>query len=276
MSSRPYFEIANPELPRLLKDLPRELNVLDVACGSGVHGAELKRLYGHRVAGVDLSAASIEKAKTRLAEAYVADITHPERYPKFARAKFDIIVFSDILEHVTNPMEVLDRHLALLAPGGHVLISLPNIAIWSVRFALLFGRFEYQDTGTLDRTHMRFFTRRSLRQFLSDAGLNVEAQCITPGILRPFVPFIKRFYGHGSEAAGESDSSSIMESAPYRFYMRWLYPVELAICRFWPGMFAFQLVTLAQPKAKPASQEPAVAALAAALESRTEQQDVYC
>jgi len=276
MSSRPYFEIANPELPRLLKDLPRELNVLDVACGSGVHGAELKRLYGHRVAGVDLSAASIEKAKTRLAEAHVADITHPELYPKFARSKFDIIVFSDILEHVTNPMQVLDRHLPLLTPGGHILISLPNIAIWNVRLALLFGRFEYQDTGTLDRTHMRFFTRRSLRQFLSDAGVNVKAQCITPGILRPFVPLIKRLYGRGSETAGESDSSSIMDSAPYRFYMRWLYPVELAICRLWPGMFAFQLVTLAQPVAGRVSEqpEPAIDALAAALESR--KQDVYC
>lgn len=276
MSSRPYFEIANPELPRLLKDLPRELNVLDVACGSGVHGAELKRLYGHRVAGVDLSAASVEKAKTRLAEAYVADITHPERYPKFGRTKFDIIVLSDILEHVPDPMDVLHRHLPLLAPGGHILISLPNIAIWNVRFALLFGRFEYQDTGTLDRTHMRFFTRRSLRQFFAEAGMEVRGSRITPGILRPFVPLIKRLYGHGSQPAGESDSSSIMDSAPYRFYMRWLYPVELAICRLWPGMFAFQLVTLVQPKAKPASADPAVAALAAALETRTEQQDVYC
>ncbi len=186
-------------------------------------------------------------------------------------------MFSDILEHVTNPKDVLDRHLPLLAPGGHILISLPNVAIWNVRLALLFGRFEYGDTGTLDRTHMRFFTRRSLRQLLSDAGLNVKAQCITPGILRPLVPLIKRFYGRGgSEAAAQSDSSSIMDSAPYRFYMRWLYPVELAFCRLWPGMFAFQLVTLVQPKSKPISPEPALGALAAALEARTEQQDVYC
>ncbi len=250
MSSRPYLEVANPELPRLLKDLPRELNVLDVACGSGVHGAELKRQYGHRVAGVDLSAASIEKAKTCLAEAYVADMTRPERYPKFGRAKFDIIVFSDILEHVPDPMQVLHRHLPLLAPGGHILISLPNIAIWNVRFALLFGRF--------DRAEMRFFTRSSARQFCVDAGLVVRGNCVTPGILWPFV------------------SSSSVDSAPQRFYMRRLYPVELALCRLWPGMFASQFVTLVQPYAKPASQDPGVAALAAAVEPRTEQQDVYC
>ncbi len=54
---------------------------------------------------MDLSAASIEKAKTRLAEAYVADVTHPERYPKFGRSMFDIIVFSDILEHLGDPLD---------------------------------------------------------------------------------------------------------------------------------------------------------------------------
>ena len=82
-----------------------------------------------------------------------------------------------------------------------MLISLPNVAIWNVRFALLLGQFEYGDTGTLDRTHMRFFTRRSFRRFLSEAGLAVGRNRITPGILRPFVPLIKRVYGKGSETA---------------------------------------------------------------------------
>jgi SAM-dependent methyltransferase len=244
------------------------LDVLDVACGSGVHGAELLRLYGHRVVGVDLSEASIQKAKTRLAEAYVADITHPERYPRFGRSVFDILVLSDILEHGSDPLDVVARHLPLLAPGGYLLISLPNVAIWNVRLELLFGRFEYQDTGTLDRTHMRFFTRRSVRRFFAEAGLEVRGSRITPGIARPFVPLIKRFYGQGSAKARPTDPSLIMDSAPYRFYLRWLYPLEHAICRLWPGLLAFQLVALAQP----VSPEPSsmVHVLNGALESRTE------
>jgi SAM-dependent methyltransferase len=275
MESRPYFEIANPELPRLLEHLPRGLDVLDVACGSGVHGSELKRLYGHRVVGVDLSAASIGKAKTRLAEAYVADITRPELYPLFSPARFDIIVLSDILEHVGNPLDVVARHLPLLAPGGYLLVSLPNIAIWNVRFELLFGRFEYRDTGTLDRTHMRFFTRRSLGRFLSEAGLAVKGSQVTPGILRPFVPLIKRIYARRNSAASHGgDSSVILESAPYRFYLRWIYPLEHAICRLFPGLFAFQMVTLAQPvqtNPKPPSPEPALTVFARkAAENRTQ------
>jgi SAM-dependent methyltransferase len=247
VKSRPYFEIANPEIPGIMQGLPHGLRVLDVGCGSGVHGAELFRLYRHRVVGLDLSEASIQKAKTRLAEAYVADVTQPERYPFAGRQRFDVVLFSDILEHLTDPLDVLTRHYRLLAPGGQVLISLPNVAIWSVRLALLLGRFEYRDTGTLDRTHMRFFTGRSFRRFLAEAGLEVRGSRITPGILRPFVPLIKRVLGQGFERARETDSSSIMNSASYRAYMQWLYPLERAICGVWPGLLAFQFVVLARP-----------------------------
>jgi len=69
-----------------------------------------------------------------------------------------------------------------------VLISLPNVAIWNVRLELLFGRFRYQDTGTLDRTHIRFFTRRSFRELLASCGLEVARSRITPGILRRSCP----------------------------------------------------------------------------------------
>ena len=246
-SPRPYFEIANPEIPNILQGSPRGLRVLDVGCGSGTHGAELFRLFGHRVVGVDLSEPSIEKAKARLAEAYVADVTQPDRYPFYGRQFFDVVLFSDMLEHLTDPLQVLLGHYRLLAPGGQILISLPNVAIWNVRLALLWGRFEYGDTGTLDRTHLRFFTRRSFRRFLADAGLTVARQRITPGILRPLVPLIKRFYGTTGETAEQIDSPSIMDSAPYRSYMRWLYPLERAMCGLWPGLLAFQFVILARP-----------------------------
>ena len=269
-AARPYFEIANPEIPTILDKLPRELCVLDVGCGSGVHGQELKRLHGHRVVGVDLSEESIAKARTRLEEAYVADVTKPEQYPFFGRRSFDIIVFSDILEHLYNPAEVLERHLQLLSKSGLVVISLPNVAIWNVRLALLAGRFEYQDTGTLDRTHIRFFTRRTFERFLGETGLEVVGKRITPGVLRPFVPLIKKLYGGGSRI--ESDSSSIMDSAPYRLYMRWLYPIERALCCVWPGLLAFQFVILGRPAVPVAHQLEALHAGINLSESHLEKQ----
>ncbi|MDP8982369.1 MAG: class I SAM-dependent methyltransferase [Acidobacteriota bacterium] len=245
--NRPYFEIANPEIPNILQGLSRGLSVLDVGCGSGVHGAELKRVHGHRVVGVDLSAESVAKANTRLEEAYVADVTKPELYPFFGVQKFDLILFSDILEHLNDPSDVLVRHFQLLAPGGQVLISLPNVAIWNVRLSILAGRFEYQDTGTLDRTHVRFFTRGTFNRFAQEAGLEVRKRRITPGILRPFVPWIKKVYGQAGAVDGQTDSSSIMDSGPYQFYLKWFYPIERAICGAWPSLLAFQFVILADP-----------------------------
>jgi 2-polyprenyl-3-methyl-5-hydroxy-6-metoxy-1,4-benzoquinol methylase len=246
--SRPqYFEIANVELPIILESLPKGLRVLDVGCGSGVHGAELKRIHNHRVTGVDISPVSIAKARTRLEAAYVADVTKPEAYP--FEAGFDVIVFSDILEHLYDPVAVLSDHVKLLKPGGHVLVSLPNVAIWNVRLELLFGRFRYQDTGTLDRTHIRFFNRRSYFELLEACGLQVEHRRITPGILRPFVPLIKKIYGKGgAQQKMETNSSSIMDSGPYRFYCRFFYPIERAICALRPNLLAFQFVSLCRKK----------------------------
>lgn len=109
--ARPYFEIANPEIPNILRDLPRGLRVLDVGCGSGVHGAELKRLLRHEVVGVDLSESSILKARRRLKEAYVADVTRPDLYPFHETHRFDLIVFSAIIEHLPRSGECVDGTL---------------------------------------------------------------------------------------------------------------------------------------------------------------------
>ena len=245
-SRPPYFEISNLELPVILNGLPRDLRVLDVGCGSGVHGADLKRVLGHRVTGVDLSEESIAKARSRLAAAHVADVTRPEDYP--FDAGFDVLLFSDILEHLYDPTAVLRDHLKLLKPGGHVVVSLPNVAIWNVRLELLFGRFRYQDTGTLDRTHIRFFNQRSFYELLESCGLEVERRRITPGLLRPFVPLIKKLYGRKRPAPKAANSASIMDSGPYKLYCQVCYPVERALCWLRPNLLGFQFVALCRKK----------------------------
>ena len=131
------------------------------------------------------------------------------------------------------------------------MISVPNIAIWSMRLALLLGRFEYQDTGTLDRTHIRYFTRRAFMRFAREAGLEIRRSRITPGILRPFVPWIKWAYGKAGAIDYQTDSPSIMDSAPYQLYMNRFYPLERAVCRAWPGLLAFQFVVLTVPRVLP-------------------------
>lgn len=228
----------------MMDSIPRGSLILDVGCGSGLHGDVLGRKYGHRVVGVDSSETSIRKAGSRLWQAHVGDVTKCSDYA-FRDLRFDAIVFSDILEHLYAPDRILADHLRLLAPGGVVVLSIPNIAIWSARLGLLWGRFQYQDTGTFDRTHIRFFTKKSIGELLKLCGLRSLRVGSTPGLVRPFVPLIKRLYSNADKLDATPDSSAMLDSGPYKIYERFAQPAESAMCRLWPTLLAFQFIVVA-------------------------------
>jgi 2-polyprenyl-3-methyl-5-hydroxy-6-metoxy-1,4-benzoquinol methylase len=101
--------------------------------------------------------------------------------------KFDVIVLADVLEHLLSPLDVLSWVNGLLAPGGRVILSLPNIANWLIRLRLLVGRFDYEETGILDRTHLHFYTYSSARRMVADAGLNVISCRAGASVLGPLI-----------------------------------------------------------------------------------------
>jgi SAM-dependent methyltransferase len=154
-----------------------------------------------------------------------------QQVPDIAPRNFDTIIFADVLEHLAWPAGVLKKYADLLKPDGTVIVSLPNVGLWSVRLGLLFGRFRYQDSGVLDRTHLRFFTRRSAIE-------RPVRRTYNPGLVRPFVPLAKRMLG-GKEGG---DPAAILESKPYKMYLKTAYPVERAVARIWPGLLAFQMI----------------------------------
>src|SRR5207253_11516920 len=90
-------------------------------------------------------------------------------------APLEVVVCADVLEHLASPEWLLERIRGWLRPGGTLLVSLPNVANVSVRLAVLAGRFPYAERGILDRTHLRFYTRRSARELIERSGLRVRA-----------------------------------------------------------------------------------------------------
>ncbi|MBO1750964.1 class I SAM-dependent methyltransferase [Actinotalea sp. BY-33] len=145
-------------------------SVLDVGCSTGYLGAELRR-RGCRVVGVEQDADAAGRAREVLDEVLVADIEGGSLTELLAGQQFDVVVLADVLEHLRDPAATLRAATELLAPGGSVVISVPNVAHGSLRLALLQGRWIYTETGLLDRTHLRFFTRDSFLGLLDDAGL---------------------------------------------------------------------------------------------------------
>ena len=117
-------------------------------------------------------------------------------------AAFDTLVYADVLEHLKDPWAALARHRRLLAPGGRVVVSVPNAQHWRISLGLLAGRWTYRDPDgfghALARDHLRFFTRREIAGAMASAGYAVTsvsslasplALALSPGPLRGLAAF---------------------------------------------------------------------------------------
>jgi SAM-dependent methyltransferase len=235
-----YFEDENLAL---LRHSPRGQRVLDVGCGSGLFGARLRE-RGNEVWGADSAQEVADTARQRLDRFLLADVTSPQAIAELEGERFETIVFADVLEHLHDPVAVVRAYLPFLTSRGTVMISVPNVAVWYIRLGLLAGRFNYSATGTLDRTHLRFFTRRNLLRLLREVGLQPEVLDVNPGIARAFVSLAKRM----SPAAKQGDPRGLVDSKAYRLYRRWLHPVEYRLARALPGLLAFQYIAVAHQR----------------------------
>ncbi|MGH7325319.1 MAG: class I SAM-dependent methyltransferase [Candidatus Rokuibacteriota bacterium] len=158
--------------------------LLDVGAADGLLSRPLTE-RGWRVTAIEADPAAARKGATACDRMIVADLN---RDAPQLEGTFDAILYADILEHLIDPAAVLEMFNRHLAPGGLVVVSVPNVAHVWIRLGLLAGRFEYGDRGILDRTHLRFFTKRSLRTLLGKSGLNVARFTSTPVPLYQVLP----------------------------------------------------------------------------------------
>jgi 2-polyprenyl-3-methyl-5-hydroxy-6-metoxy-1,4-benzoquinol methylase len=231
----------------LVQSLGRPRTVLDVGCGVGLNGAAARRT-GARVTGIEIVPRSIERARRVLDEVIAADITNDASVRAALEGRtFDRILFADVLEHTSEPRAVLERFLPYLADDGHVSVSLPNVAAWTVRLGLLGGRFDYQPSGILDDTHLRFFTRESAVRLCESAGLEVLRVEQNPMLVRAAKDLILE-----AMVDEQAEPTRLASSAPYKAYQALVRPIEDVVANQLPGLFAFQNVVLARrpPRAR--------------------------
>ena len=169
-SPKNYYRHARAEVLRHLPAGP--LRILEIGCGEGGTLARIRELRPD----VWLAGAELMKLDSPLYAKLdqFEQINVEEQLPSITPGSIDILLCLDVLEHLREPQQVLVRLATLLRPNALLIASLPNLQYVKVSLPLLFGHFNYTDEGVLDRTHLRFFTRRSAMHMLDEAGFDVR------------------------------------------------------------------------------------------------------
>ena len=156
----------------ILKLYRGEKNILDIGCGQANLAKVLKNINPEVfICGIDVSEDFGLTAKNNLDQFYLTDLDNgilPE-----LNKEFNLIILGDIIEHLKRPDLLLIKLCKLLSKNGYMIISVPNIAHYGIRRRLLFGKFEYVDSGIMDKTHLRFFTDKTMRDLIDKSGLSV-------------------------------------------------------------------------------------------------------
>ena len=216
---KPFRYSSHDRILKLLERETKSLKILDVGTASGYLGKILKE-RGHYVAGIEYDAGTAEKAKQFYDSFQVGDI---ETFKFPYQREFDYILYADVLEHLRDPAAVLRTCIPALKDSGKIIISVPNVANLVIRLSLLLGHFDYTDRGILDRTHLRFFTLKSLRKMMSEVSCEVLAVVPTSLPVQLVFPFLtKKFF------------------VPF-------HEILNAVTQCWKTGFAYQFVIVASP-----------------------------
>jgi len=198
----------------VLARVPRTARrILDVGCGNGALARTIRSEWPAELVGITYSAAEADLGRDVFAQVHVADLNQFDPAPL---GRFDVIICSHVLEHLSHPDELLRRLRPALNPGGLLLVALPNILFWRQRLLFLRGHFRYTQGGLMDDTHFRFFDWQTATELLTGSGYELVER----------------------RAFGAWPGSRILGAAGK--------PLDRWASSAWPGLFGWQFVFLAR------------------------------
>ncbi len=171
--SEDFDAFIQKERHEMLRYVSKEAStVLDVGCAVGSFGELLKSNYPVEVWGIEINEYAATEAANKLDKVICGAFDENLDLPQ---AKFDCIVFNDVLEHLVDPYNALLYAKILLKDGGTIVASIPNVRYFDNIWKLLIDKdWKYTQNGILDRTHLRFFTYRSILSTFNKLGYQVE------------------------------------------------------------------------------------------------------
>lgn len=158
---------------RVYSAIPEDSVILDVGCATGKLGKHLRKGKSpEKLIGIEVDKVAAKKAKEFYDNVITYDLEKITKLP-FEKKYFDCIVLADVLEHLKRPDNLLKILSQYLSDDGVLVVSVPNVAFISIRISLVVGRFEYQEKGILDKSHLHFFTLSTIKKLIRDSGYQV-------------------------------------------------------------------------------------------------------
>lgn len=165
-----YFGEKKEIIPFIPQDIKK---TLDVGCASGSFSVHLKNVFDTETWGIEMVEEIASIAKTKLD--HVLTGSFDDVHESLPKSYFDCIFFNDVLEHMADPESCLRKIKENLIQGGIVIASIPNIRhINALKGLLIHKDWKYVDSGIMDRTHLRFFTKKSIIRMFHDCGYEIK------------------------------------------------------------------------------------------------------
>jgi len=192
--------------------VPDSSSVLEIGCATGSMGACLRRKKNCFVVGVEERKEEAKEAKKQLQKIIRGNIEEEKTFQQIRKCgEFEVVLASAVVEHLSDPWRALHRWKTFLKRDGILIVTTSNIVHWRMRIKILLGKFEYEEYGILDNTHLRFFTPKTFRELVESTGYSIISYSIDP-------------VGGG-------------------------YPkVSYTLSKLFPNVFAYQMLIVARPK----------------------------
>jgi SAM-dependent methyltransferase len=167
-----YHDNTRVEIGSFISESPTL--VLDVGCGGGATGKLIKEKFpGARIVGIESNPQAADHAREFLDDVICGDLHEAPIPARLGNARIDLVLLLDVLEHLFDPWRALERIRSWLTPATRVLASIPNVRNLATLDDLAAGHWRYEANGVLDITHVRFFTKASLRELFEDTGYDI-------------------------------------------------------------------------------------------------------
>lgn len=170
-----------------LEETKHSKKILDLGCcWGGLFNSFIKR--GQEIYGVEIDSSSASIGKEKGYHIIEGDLEEENTIKEIEKiAPFDAILSLDVLEHLKDPWGFLKKIKSVISKNGFIFATIPNVAHWKIRIKILLGNFEYEEEGTFDKNHLRFFNLKTTKKLFEDCGFKVEKIFPTSSSI-PFFP----------------------------------------------------------------------------------------